>query len=111
MSDFDPDSTDPVHVMIDDPAVAPLIDGYLSRRREELVQLRSAVEAGDFGKARSIGHNLHGSGGAYYLDQLSVFGKAMEAAAEEADGPKLNELVDVTQAYIDRLVIDAAGGD
>ncbi len=111
MSDFDPDSTDPVHVRIDDRAVAPLIDGYLARRRQELVTLREAVGAGDFGKARSIGHNLHGSGGAYCLDQLSTFGKAMEAAADAGDDKALEALADATEAYIDRLVVDVPVDD
>lgn len=111
MADFNPKSDDAIHVQVDDPAVAPLIDGYLARRRDEVAHVRDAVGARDFGRVRIIGHNLHGSGGAYCLDQLSEYGKALEIAADGGDADRMSDLVDEIGHYLGRLVIDVPGED
>lgn len=72
----------------DDPIVRDLLPGYIARRHEELVRLQAALDEHDYATLRTVGHNLHGSGGAYGLPRLSELGKALEscARARDADG-------------------------
>lgn len=72
----------------DDPIVQGLLPGYISRRHEELLRLEAALAEGDYATLRTIGHNLHGSGGAYGLPRISELGKALELSAREEDRDK-----------------------
>ncbi len=96
---------EPLHVTIDDPAVRNLIDGYLARRRDEVERISQAIENDDFATLRVIGHNLHGSGGAYGLEGLSVLGAALETHAARRDVDGVTAVRDSIVAFLDRLVI------
>lgn len=90
---------------IDDPIVKDLLPGYLERRREELVTLSNSLAAGDFEGLRTIGHNLHGSGGAYGLPRMSELGKALEVASRDHDEKSIRETLHEMHSYLDSLQV------
>lgn len=87
----------------DDPILADLLPGYLDRRWSELETLNQALEAGDFAKLMIIGHNLHGSGGAYGLDKISELGQALETAAREKDGDSVRATIQRIRAFLELM--------
>ena len=68
-------------IHIHDRDVETLIEGYLARRKGDVMAARQALEVGDFDQLALLGHNLHGSGGAYGIPQLSRIGRDLERAA------------------------------
>ncbi len=87
----------------DDPILQELLPGYLARRREEVGTLEDALARGDFDKLRIIGHNLHGSGGAYGLDRVSEFGKALEKAARADDSEAIRVTIRQIRAFLEEI--------
>ncbi len=86
-----------------DPFVKELMPGYLARRREELSRLEAAAAEGDFEALRVVGHNLHGSGGAYGLPRISELGRDLENAAHERDEAGVRAIIDAMRAFIDTV--------
>ena len=73
------------HVEVDDQAVLELLPRYIANRLGELEQIIVLAQADDFYQICEIGHRMAGSGGAYYLPQLSVFGQQIEESAIKHD--------------------------
>lgn len=89
--------------MTDDAHVQELLPGYLARRREELVRLDEALRQGNFKVLRTIGHNLHGSGGAYGLPRISELGRALEQAAREEDAQSCGAVLTELDTFVNSL--------
>lgn len=86
-----------------DPIVRGLLPGYLQRRIDELIKLKQLLIAGDFEKIEVVGHNLSGSGGAYGLETLTVFGRKIERAAAERNREELGQQLHGLQQYLERI--------
>jgi len=80
-------------IHIHDRDVGTLIEGYLTRRKGDVMAARQALEAGDFDRLALLGHNLHGSGGAYGIPQLSRIGRDLERAAQVAVAADVEALI------------------
>lgn len=63
-----------------DPELKDLIPDFLNNRREDIKNIQSATINSDFNTISLIGHNLKGIGSSYGFDDITVFGKALEAA-------------------------------
>ncbi|HPF32759.1 MAG TPA: response regulator, partial [Candidatus Sabulitectum sp.] len=63
----------------------PLIPGYLSNRRKDIVSMKELLEAGDHAEVARLAHSMKGSGGGYGFDRISALGAEMEKAAKEGD--------------------------
>ena len=72
-------------VLQTDPLLLPLIPEYLRNRQLDLGRLADALGRGDFAAMRKLGHDMHGSGGAYGLPPVSVYGREIEDAAVAGD--------------------------
>ena len=62
-----------------------LFPRYVANRRGDVETVAAALERGDFQLISRIGHNMHGSGRTFGLDELSTIGAAIERAALAAD--------------------------
>ena len=62
-----------------------LFPRYLANRGRDVEAIAAALERGDFQLILRIGHNMHGSGRTFGLDELSAMGAAIERAAQAAD--------------------------
>jgi HPt (histidine-containing phosphotransfer) domain-containing protein len=87
-------------VVINDPFAKRLMVRYLSRRAEDVRDLRSALVAKDFESIRKKGHNMFGSGSAYGLDRVSELGAALEKSAGNENSDAVAELIDSLDAFV-----------
>jgi HPt (histidine-containing phosphotransfer) domain-containing protein len=94
-----------VRIALDDADDRALTLSYLDQRREELKELRSALQGGDFEALWIAGHRMHGAGGAFGVPQLSSLGAAIEFSAWERDPSKLAEQLQELEAFLGRVEI------
>ena len=83
-----------------------LIPGFMQRRREDVVSLRTSLAAGEMDKVRITGHSMKGTGGGYGFDDLTRIGGELEKAAAAADGDRITQLIGELEAYLDNVVIE-----
>jgi HPt (histidine-containing phosphotransfer) domain-containing protein len=92
-------------IHIHDRDVETLIEGYLMRRKGDVTAAREALEEGDFDRLARLGHNLHGSGGAYGIPQLSRVGRDLERAAQVAVAAEVEALIVPLEGLLARVRI------
>ena len=68
---------------------------YLSRRIDEIEELKKCLINNDFEVAISIGHRLKGNGETFGYPAVSVIGSALEQAALVKDKLKLHQMIDL----------------
>ncbi len=86
-----------------DASLTEIIPWYLETRRTDLQASLAALSARDFGKVRTLGHNLRGTGAGYGFPKLSEFGEAIEAAAQESDASAIESHLDDLALYLDEV--------
>lgn len=89
-------------IEVADPLARKLMGQYLEHRRQDVENLGTALEAADFEKIRTTGHNLFGSGAAYGLHDISTIGASIENAAAEADAERIGSLIGELREFLDR---------
>jgi CheY-like chemotaxis protein/HPt (histidine-containing phosphotransfer) domain-containing protein len=94
-----------------DEAVRDLFPRYIANRRRDVESVAAALERGDFGLIRSIGHNMHGSGRSFGLDELSAIGAAIERAAETGDSATILRQLPRIRGYLSRIHAARPGTD
>ncbi len=82
------------------PGLAEMCSGYLDRRRGELANLERSLRNSDFAALRKAGHNLKGTGAAYGFGELTTIGRALEAAAKDADTAAVEDLLIQIDSYL-----------
>jgi len=116
MTAFDPDSSsappprpdraeDDDLVHIDDPEIAPLVPQFIEHRKAEVAMYREALAGGELGRIQSSAHKMKGTGRGYGLDVVSRLGGELEVATHEKDIPRMTELIDELDAYLQRVRI------
>lgn len=80
-----------------------LMPEFLEHRRQELAQLKAALDRLDFETIQDIGHGLKGAGGTYGLDAISAYGQALETAAMRGSVSGIREELDTLRRFLDRL--------
>lgn len=88
-----------------DAALAALVPGFLARRGEDAAAIRAAAQSGDLATARSLGHQLKGSGGGYGFPEITRLGAAIEEAAKNHDAARVVTLADALSDYLARLQV------
>lgn len=94
----------PIEVVVES-YLEDLIPGYLDNRRADAVTIESALGEGDLETARSLGHQMKGSGGGYGFDRLTEIGAQIEQAAREGDCARVRQAVAAMRDYLDRVVV------
>ena len=79
---------------------------YIQRRRDEIAVYRDAVDSGDFGAIKRMGHNMKGTGSGYGFPALTEFGAAIELAALGADSSALRAAVDRLAFYLQGIELE-----
>ena len=77
-----------------------LIPGFLSRRDNDLKNMKVFYEEKNFEEIRKVGHRLKGNGLGYGFDYLSVLGKEIESSSLSKDEEKLNESLAELEEYL-----------
>jgi HPt (histidine-containing phosphotransfer) domain-containing protein len=88
-----------------DPEFAPLIPGYLKNRLADADKISVAVTAGDFEKARRLGHCMKGSGAGYGFDAITEIGRAIETAAKAKNAADIAAQAELLRDYLNRVEV------
>jgi hypothetical protein len=75
-----------------DPAVRELMPAFLSNRKRDLEALRAALQAGDLGAVREVGHNIRAFSRVYGIEELTALGEDIRAAADEGSSLRISHL-------------------
>jgi CheY-like chemotaxis protein len=92
-------------VHIDDPEIAPLVPQFLEHRKAEVAMYRDAMADGEFARIQSSAHKMKGTGRGYGLETLSRIGGELEVAAHQQDVPRMTQLIDELDGYLQRVKI------
>lgn len=90
-----------------DPLLQPLIPEYLKNRRLDVAKLEQALTAKNFAVLRKLGHDMHGSGGAYGLPPISDLGRQIEHAAAAQDGATIGVAIENLRYFLDTVKLPA----
>ena len=85
-----------------DPFARQLRSRYLQRRRDDVASLGKALAENDFESIRIAGHNMYGSGAAYGFSQVTVIGRCLETAAEQASAEEIRALIAELENFLAR---------
>lgn len=92
-------------VHIDDPEIAPLVPQFLEHRKAEVAMYREAMADGEYARIQSSAHKMKGTGRGYGLEILSRIGGELEVAAHQQDVPRMTQLIDELDGYLQRVRI------
>ena len=92
-----------------DPEIFDLVPIFLEKRRQDLNELRVALEEADQETIRALGHKMKGMGGSYGFHHVSRVGIALEEAAEEGALARVSPWLDGLEDYLNR--VEAVEGD
>jgi HPt (histidine-containing phosphotransfer) domain-containing protein len=86
--------------------VSDLLPQYFGLCRRDLEDLRIACHGGDFVRARRLGHNLKGSGGAYGFPEITQIGADIETAAKANDPTGIREGTEKLSTFLETHASD-----
>jgi len=88
-----------------DSDLADLIPSYIKNREEDVINMRSELDEGNFDNVRIAGHSMKGSGGSYGFSEISQIGADIEIAANANDGEKIKSLITQLETYLSVIEI------
>lgn len=97
------DSTSPLVLRVEDPAVAALLPTYLARRAQDVADIRRWLAAGEFDRIAVAAHRMRGSGTAYGVEFVTDIGRDMEQAAGQGDAARVEAAVARLEATLARV--------
>lgn len=83
-----------------------LIPNFLRRRHNELVELRAALDDGNFASISATAHKLKGTGTSYGFELISEVGEAMQSAADAKDATGVSRQLSRLADYLDHIDIE-----
>ena len=81
----------------------PLVSQYLQNCRSDLAQLKVALGAGEYEKARRLGHQMKGTGKPYGFPELTQIGRAIEWAASKRATPELESRIQRLEVCLNNI--------
>lgn len=99
-----PDSSRVTASPIADPELAALIPGYLSRRYNDVLACRRALEVEDYATICALVHNMAGSGGFYGFSALTEYASALERTAKQQDAAAVRLGLQVLEEVLMTLI-------
>lgn len=88
-----------------DEDILDLIPDYLNDRRLDAQSILDSIQTENYAKARTLGHNMKGSGSAYGFGEISTIGKRIEDAAKQCDMPTLTRLCSQLEDYLHKVQV------
>jgi len=74
--------------------------GYLQNCRQNVIDIRDALDRVDFETVTILGHNMSGSGGMFGFQAITDIGAALQQAAESADTDASRKWVGELSSYL-----------
>lgn len=94
--------TGDIQVVVDQELDA-LIPDFMKRRKQELTEMKEALNKNDFETLSTLGHKLKGSAGSYGFAGLSTIGKSIEEKAQLKDSAGINHALLQYESYLLRV--------
>ena len=79
------------------------IPAYLQNCRQNVIDIRHALNRVDFETVTRLGHNMSGSGGMYGFQDITDFGAAIQLAAESSDTAASHKWVGELSIYLNGI--------
>jgi CheY-like chemotaxis protein/HPt (histidine-containing phosphotransfer) domain-containing protein/anti-sigma regulatory factor (Ser/Thr protein kinase) len=79
------------------------IPAYLQNCRQNVIDIRNALDRVDFETVTILGHNMSGSGGMFGFQAITDIGAALQHAAESSDTDASRQWVGELSSYLDRI--------
>ncbi len=73
---------------------------YLSRRIQDLIDLKEALAKNDYSLALKLGHQVKGNAGTFEFPHMAIIGVELENAAKKQDKEMLLSLVQKMESAI-----------
>ena len=100
---------------IDDPDMAPIIQGFVGRLADQLDAMRQALAGGRHEELRRLAHKLKGAGGSYGYPSLTEACKVLEDSVKMGDnvaaGAALDGLAALIRAIENGCLADTLAGE
>jgi HPt (histidine-containing phosphotransfer) domain-containing protein len=77
-----------------------LVAQFLNSCRQDLDRLHAALDAGDYDRARRLGHQMKGNGSPYGFPGVTLLGSAIEQAASARAASELAVQVQLLENYL-----------
>ena len=87
-----------------------LVSQYLLSCRNDLVQLKAALAAGEYETARCLGHRMKGTGKPYGFPGLTQIGRAIEWAASKHAAPELGSRIQRLEVCLNSIELASERG-
>ncbi len=95
----------PQYVAYVDKDLEELVPDFFNNRHNDIQKIVAALDRNDFDAIRSIGHTLKGVGGGYGFDDITDFGREIEAAAREQNADDILYWINVLYDYLTQVQI------
>jgi signal transduction histidine kinase/CheY-like chemotaxis protein/HPt (histidine-containing phosphotransfer) domain-containing protein len=97
-----PSAAAAIPVQVDE-RLRALVVRFLANCGRDLARLRAALDGGDLGEARAIGHSLGGVGGSYGFEEITRIGRAIEERSLRGDARSVVGLAEQLEDYLARV--------
>lgn len=82
-----------------------LIPSFMANSREEISEMRRAIESSDIETLRRLGHSTKGAGRGYGFSEIGEMGLKIETAAAEGEISEAIRQIDALEDYLNRVEI------
>lgn len=83
----------------------PLIDRFMQNSRNDLEEMRAALDAGELETVERLGHNAKGAGYGYGFDGLGEIGRQIEEAAKQGRRKDITSQLDRLDEYLNEVTV------
>jgi signal transduction histidine kinase/CheY-like chemotaxis protein len=84
----------------------PVVGGYLEKRRADVAKLRIALDHGDYGTIRTLGHQMAGTGGGYGFEPITEIGSVLEDSALAIDADRIRTSIEDLDRYLNAVQVE-----
>jgi HPt (histidine-containing phosphotransfer) domain-containing protein len=96
----DKSKSENLHIIEVDSDDASFVKNYLQHRRDELDNLRAALNQGDFNTIKQVAHKMKGTGSLMGMPYISSLGKRIEEATIRKNHQEIEQLLQDLANYL-----------
>lgn len=86
--------------------LAALLERFFDVARQDVQQMRAALDNRDFDELVRLGHTIRGTGSGYGFKAMGPMGHSIELAAQARDPEGVLRNVDILHRYLDTVQVE-----